>query len=557
MDHQPTQHRAPENDSTAQESALGIPEIISRIFDHLSVPLSTLHDLQHLNEPPMQPTAPVAPAAVRHTSSCSYCGRQTHCQLPPPPPPPPPPESNEDLPKARLDEVRLCRSSLLSAATSCRSLSGPALDALWRQMDTLAPLVSLLPLANVRGVAYLQMQNVSATVLEAFGQYARRIRVFVYQNNSIFQGTGLTFHNSVYANLLASRGVLLPSLRTLLVPVFDQEAFSHDGIYLASPSLTRLEIGGLKITNYALESFMTMIGSRSQHLRHVSTGQNVVVSPAVWSNILTKNLRSIELFKPVPEVLKLLSSFPSLHAMTIINPPKLTTTLTFPSIKRLSLCGTLSSVVCFLEPLHGPLDSISITLQAGSTSFPLSEFELITKTVSNQWKSSLAHLTLDFGNKDVQGLDLSLEFQPFFSLPLRTFRILNFPKRLDSPDVLVEIASKLRGIESLHIPPHTRGKEPSIEDLRTVAQLCPSLRVLSTSVNIEPARDLPSFTHHELDELHVYASPINSPKKVAAQLDRTFPYLKNITTSSPDHFRKWNEVERLLELCHQGRRGFF
>ncbi|TFK64667.1 hypothetical protein BDN72DRAFT_846374 [Pluteus cervinus] len=545
MDRQPTQHRAPRNDSTAQESALGIPEIISRIFDHLSVPISTLHDLQHLNEPPMRPTA-----AVQYQSQhCPY-GHLTHFQLPQN-------NNDEDLPKARLDDVRLCRSTLLAAATSCQSFSGPALDALWHQMDTLAPLVSLLPLADLNGVAYLQMQNVTSTAMETFVNCARRIRVFVYKSNSLFQGKDSTIHASVYATLLASRSILLPNLKTLLIPVFDQEPLTYDGIYLASPSLTCLEIGQLQVSTYALETFMMMIGSRSEHLRRVSTGQNVVVSPAVWRNILVTNLRSIELFEPVPEVLELVSSLPILQALTITNPPKSTTTLTFPSLKRLSLNGTLSSVMYFLEPFHAPLDFISITLQAGSTSPPLSELEFIIKTISNRWKQSLAHLTLDFGNNDVQGLDFSHEFQPFFSLPLRTFRILRFPKTLDSPDVLVEIASKFRDIESLHIPPHTQGKEPTIQDLRTVARLCPSLRALSTSVNIEPARNSPSFTHHELDELHVYASPINNPKKVATQLDRTFPYLTKITTSSPDHFRKWNEVGRLLELCHEGRRGFF
>ncbi|TFK64647.1 hypothetical protein BDN72DRAFT_901368 [Pluteus cervinus] len=85
-----------EDDCSAKKSVLRTPELISQIFDHLSLAICSLRDFMVL----------------------------------------------------KLDKRSAPRSSLLAAATCCRNFNGPALDALWRTMDSFEPILNMLPVPN-------------------------------------------------------------------------------------------------------------------------------------------------------------------------------------------------------------------------------------------------------------------------------------------------------------------------------------------------------------------------------------------------------------------------
>jgi hypothetical protein len=61
-------------------------------------------------------------------------------------------------------DIRLA--NLASFARSCRAVSGPALDILWRDMDSLYPVLSLLPLCDpetVEGEVGVEMVSFSSS----------------------------------------------------------------------------------------------------------------------------------------------------------------------------------------------------------------------------------------------------------------------------------------------------------------------------------------------------------------------------------------------------------
>ncbi|TFK91989.1 hypothetical protein K466DRAFT_595613 [Polyporus arcularius HHB13444] len=141
------------------------------------------------------------------------------------------------------------RQCLASMARVSRSFSDPSLRALWADMNTLDPLIKILPhvidaVESVGGLAlngrdtyrYALNGDVSDVAWNRFEQYASRIQTLAlhhWQTNILDPSSW---------NYLARRatGSLLPSLRSLIWPV--APPYHIDSICLLSPSLRKLKI---------------------------------------------------------------------------------------------------------------------------------------------------------------------------------------------------------------------------------------------------------------------------------------------------------------------------
>ncbi|KDR85791.1 hypothetical protein GALMADRAFT_218880 [Galerina marginata CBS 339.88] len=68
------------------------------------------------------------------------------------------------------------RQALLNAALTCKVFVDPAMDILWRSMDSLTPLVKILPTFVMIGTEYTVNGAILDSHLRRVDDYARRIR---------------------------------------------------------------------------------------------------------------------------------------------------------------------------------------------------------------------------------------------------------------------------------------------------------------------------------------------------------------------------------------------
>ncbi|TFK64648.1 hypothetical protein BDN72DRAFT_846361 [Pluteus cervinus] len=162
------------NPVTAQDCALSIPEILSHIFDQLVVPITCLDDVKAAN--------------LRRTPyPVQYPGDELVIQ-----------------PILLGDEVLTRRLTLRAAALSCRKFSGPALDALWQTMNTLFPLISILPSTNTSNILYVHLSQCSPATLDRFSMYADRIRTLTVEGTVSKNPKAIQVHHSAYCALRVS-----------------------------------------------------------------------------------------------------------------------------------------------------------------------------------------------------------------------------------------------------------------------------------------------------------------------------------------------------------------
>ncbi|TFK64676.1 hypothetical protein BDN72DRAFT_963066, partial [Pluteus cervinus] len=253
--------------NSAKDSVLRTPELISQILDHLSLPICTLYDL-------------------------ADCKPADRCAL---------------------------QSSLLAAATCCRHFREPALDALWRTMDSFEPIYSMLPIVNHVGLP--QMRDCTPDLWDRIGVYAARIRIFIICNRPLHQKKGIPIHTSVFSALIAYRHFLLPRLSVLLIPGRCPPGFLHTSLYFASPVLERIETGADTIVNTPeFESFVLTVSCRTGSLRHLSLKSRPGKLPSsVLKALLAPGLISVTVRNPEPlkETLIALSSLPKLKVLIL------------------------------------------------------------------------------------------------------------------------------------------------------------------------------------------------------------------------------------------------
>ncbi|TFK64650.1 hypothetical protein BDN72DRAFT_963043 [Pluteus cervinus] len=539
---------------SARDSALGIPEILSHIFDQLTVPIACLDDVKAsllYREPPTT-------SVGRHR--CNYCGG-----------------SGEDpvvRPLLLGDKILIRRSALRAAALSCRRFSGPALDSLWQTMNSLFPLISILPSTTPNGTLYLRLSQCSPTILDRFSAYANRIRTLVVNGTISKNANSIEVHPSVYGALRNMRPHLLPSLHTLLVPSFSDQNFDVDVSLIGSSRLQRLEIGTYTGAPEVLETFIVSTSARAGSLSHVSLDCSLANLPADAEEAVLTAVAGVHSLALSSSTLSSLSRLSCLSGLRQLDIPVriscqslqkyLPKSFSMPHLRKLSVSGYTDSIHQFLPIFQRcKLESLSIYLI--QPSIP-SQIKAIADLIAKNWGETMLHSQFNFDdalqNRQKFGMIFDREFASLFLPGLLSLEVKNYPGCLGSQTPLANVASHLPAIQSLVLPPHQSGQEPTLDDLRSLAQSCPSLRHLSTSVNldskVEVTVEIP-FLYHELHTLHVYASPIVDTWTVATNLDRTFPYLQKITTSpnlDATLYKKWREVERALDLCHRSRAGF-
>ncbi|TFK64675.1 hypothetical protein BDN72DRAFT_846379 [Pluteus cervinus] len=490
---------------SAKKKVLRSPELISQILDHLSLPICTLQDLTG-------------------SMPAEQCG---------------------------------LRASLLAAATCCRAFKEPALDALWRTMDSFEPILNMLPIVN-RGVGILQLQDCTPKLWKTVRSYAARIRVFVY-HRSLHQSLRLRLliHASVFNALIARQQLLLPELRVLLIPCYPPE-FLQSALYFVSPVLERVETGAAAnfLYPFELEVFILTVTCRTDRLRHLSLSANPGnLSFSVLEAFLSPHLVTVTLRNPPKEALTALSSLPNLKDLAIWDAQNTllgnTTSRGFRALEALFLHADAEFLLHFLNACSGRLRSVGFHITEGDN--------LQIKNIVDHLAKLHSKSLRCFGVSLYKGVmlkgNITVLFRPLFKIPLAGFHVYcGHNDTLKIP--LLDIASKLSFVTYITLFPAASGYMPKFADLHSLAKTHPNLRCLEIALDIQDVLPLFPPTQHELDMLKIHDAPLlaTNVRPVALQLDRLFPYLRVLQSQGPDPCR-WKEVSDILEIFRLGRRG--
>ncbi|KAI0657706.1 hypothetical protein C8Q70DRAFT_260324 [Cubamyces menziesii] len=140
------------------------------------------------------------------------------------------PRHDKDLYKECLERCR----TLACCARVCTSFLDPALDVLWRALNSIHPILQLLPITTIDRTVMLT--EVTPARWARFQQYAQRVRVLIRPN-------GIDYvHQSVWMLLgsLLQGAPLLPRLVRLSLDILVNRP--ADYLCLLSPSLRNLEL---------------------------------------------------------------------------------------------------------------------------------------------------------------------------------------------------------------------------------------------------------------------------------------------------------------------------
>ncbi|KZT28029.1 hypothetical protein NEOLEDRAFT_1239790 [Neolentinus lepideus HHB14362 ss-1] len=393
-----------------------------------------------------------------------------------------------------LSLLRRQRQDLLWVALSCKAFVDPALDLLWRQIDSLTPLFSILSGFFWTGDCYVLLGSVPSYQLTRLKRYAVCVRE-----------AKISFDHRIHPSTLHRlwqllRAPILPRLRSLTWDNGDPLALQS--FFFITTSLSHIDIKTYPKTgqvgeSYALAAFLDVLADQVSSLRHLKLSGRL---PHYCLNALArmKELRSLDMNgcmitgggdPPMPLVLRPFQNLSSLN----IECQCMLTILTLPNCRldhlvNLKLFGDLPSGIRILGSLAPErLLSLSVTFVLGK----LEEYSIFFRKVAARFphlRRLQAQMPSVVWWLPVQHVDFADIFEPLLSLKdMENFLLgtTDVVVPMDDQDIerLASSWPKLRSFSSTHSL-HDDGRAPSIRCLSAFAKLCPSLEELELPVRL-------------------------------------------------------------------------
>ncbi|KAG6826244.1 hypothetical protein H0H92_000583 [Tricholoma furcatifolium] len=333
--------------------------------------------------------------------------------------------------------------SLLSIALVCTAFRDPAIAMLWESMDSIIPLLRLLPPVQVVDGVYMICEDLCDEDMLRFKFYAKKIRRFT---RSSVDHTGSRYppiappvlallqqdvkvRDLIFLSFEALSAPETPCLIPYCSTLYTSPDTSPDTscVFAVSPlqwanppdsslfiksssSLERVEIRDASNTLRDLDSdfsrirpFMHALKSRAPDLQHLIIG--IQISPRICRLIASfKNLRSLEIsvVLDVRYFRHLAMSLPELQRLSvnILNPTDVgfnfDVTFPFDKLRVLKMGGTGLAVASYLRSMRGEsVEVLSIIDDSNALSFNSGEqWTSSMWFMKNQWASSLQSLYL-------------------------------------------------------------------------------------------------------------------------------------------------------------------
>ncbi|KAJ7618460.1 hypothetical protein FB45DRAFT_800206 [Roridomyces roridus] len=479
------------------------------------------------------------------------------------------------------------KASLVALGITCKDLQGPALDAVWRNMDGILPWLSCLPedLFNEPPVGALQnrrllhlLRPLSPQDLCPANVHAVRVETFSFEFEFVFSTIFPAFH------IAFPCGSLFPRLRSLSWTSTREGDFPHIRIFL-TPGLSKIRIHFVpSIVNFSLFSSLASILPHLVSMKlHYLDQTDTELSVSSTSRLLRSLHRIESLTIPcldMPAMMHL-GQLHGLSHLCVESPPtgpypQPQYSVFFPTLRSLHLTKVkLTTAIHFIRMgLHMPIESLCIEWEEHYPSQEMVEFydivaeccshitltEITLRCPSNPGGLPPRSTASRFGGNDRMLQTL------FCFRNLKTLHIETTVEFDVCDNTLMDAARAWPILEDIQLYTTFMRDLPAprvtVQSLRTFAECCPRLRVFRLTVDCDsgrPSSSLPASikSPHPLSELFIALSPISKPVVVARILSGIFPNVRLVrfggtrasTAVQAELLRRlelWREVEALL-----------
>ncbi|KIJ59271.1 hypothetical protein HYDPIDRAFT_33341 [Hydnomerulius pinastri MD-312] len=452
-------------------------------------------------------------------------------------------------------EPQGARQALRNLAITCKTLRDPALDVLWRDLDSLYPLLGCLPVEiQGRSDGSLRINRVlEKSDYGIFNKYARRVRMLGYNQRHSYMNRDLL---RLLSSFPCSQGtVLLSNLKCLTWEGDSDELFTFVRFFVP-PSLLSLHLVGSRWP-LCKRTFVSLLPLHLPKLMEfLCSDPTPEVMPHINEYICqSKGLTAIDAGVPSAKAMKHLMSSTTLKQLHISIPrhdnwePVEGTFL--PNVTHFIFrAHNLDKATEFLRnvklsPTHAVImlsdvfDGSSVTAFFEQLSTSLDHHSLqelhyqISDVVNNP---AFSHYTSEL---EVNTLTPLLVFKNLVKL-----RLENFRTPLIDDKMAKRMADAWPHLEDLKIGTgqdwqmdtgFLRKSQMTLWGVGYIAQHCPKLKILGLVFDPEVhcAMIPAGWSNSNIRRLDVGASPIDNSVRVAATLLFLLPELEEIWTKQP------------------------
>ncbi|KAF9069182.1 hypothetical protein BDP27DRAFT_1521161 [Rhodocollybia butyracea] len=443
---------------------------------------------------------------------------------------------------------------LLSLGIVSRIFLEPALDAMWKRLTSIEPLLSVLPETTLVNRRKLFLEPVAPSSWDRLRFYTSRVREFI----APFQYEELNVHDSVY-ECLGQKKPIFPKLRTLHLSL--RLCDSNTFMFFLTTSLRVVSwphpsLGSLPDSSSDLGPSLALLVSKSPELK--SLGLNKYHYSGL--SLTLRHLVDLEYFSAMDlshlevDFVQVIALLPKLTHLDLALPEEAFLDYTgvesgFPSLTKIELCGSTSDTRKFLAVIRPQaLQELVIEL-----SFKPSTEQSITAITyllpSFPFLRSLV-IVGDALSKlpvDLDDLQLWLLFEPL--LELKRLEYLGYNIDLPVSDQkTARIASAWPHLKDLHL--YLARGSSSLECLAHFARHCPNLESLNYSIQLwVPATPTPVIQDHPTLSMHPLRSfwcnvetDMMTADTMAHGLHQMFPNLEVVDGRGDG----WTQVQKIL-----------
>ncbi|KAJ7878647.1 hypothetical protein B0H13DRAFT_2545450 [Mycena leptocephala] len=519
------------------------------------------------------------------------------------------PEATQKILEAILDSAN-GRRALSRLARTCRAWLDPALNVLWRELDSLAPVIGLFPphlLKKTRkpglGLVHAPPQEKD---WEKILKYGGRILKITYDEISNNVSTSIfpifeEFRPKTY---------ILPNLQHLTWRIISPENLDRAALFLTSELQGFVlhlgaDLGGrMKLQSFSINSSVGLPDTFTElllpqdRLERISVVAPGALSPAVgkWVAYLPR-LKSLQLDLSNRSLVAVNGFFRDLRSgdstpdsveshtdsgvfsgdevdFSEIRKSLLKLTgdskkgTLFPALTQLQLTGQASTIVAFLTHLPNPLTQLDITIEDPPDA---ADWRDLSAMIGERYGSSLtclrvgATLSSKFGDlvrstSRAAPAPSHLALEHLSSVPALRILSIDLPESICfTPTDIAHLASIAPNLEEVRLCPLARFSpatppQLTLESLAPLVRSCRRLTALAVVIHARGGNAEAAASSNSLLWLHVGHSWVADTLQVAILLSQLAPHLETIkwfTERNRPGFveanaRSWQKVSDIL-----------
>ncbi|KAF4613157.1 hypothetical protein D9613_010806 [Agrocybe pediades] len=472
------------------------------------------------------------------------------------------------------EEMASSRSDLFAVMMTCRAFVEPAVSRLWRSLDSLYPLLKLLPAFVQVDGTYVLRGHISAEDWERFDLYASRVRKFSYARDP----PDLDIAMHVYFRLALMRSKpMLPSLRQLFCPSTSQDNFLVSGIFLfLSSSLQRIEIGDISpMEDKLCGTVLHTLSSEGAQLEKIALRGHGLTKDTLGLAAKFQSLRELEVIGMGPsltmEFLEEIGALPWLVELALdFTDSTLTTVerdLGMKDLKGFMVHAPFRFIQAMMSHISTQHLEAIIFVSPNDALFDKKQF---LEEIATRWKDTLLRIAVVHHQAGEEPEELTVDtLSPLIGLPRLTyFRLEGYTMQLDDETIAV-FARAWPQLHTLLLPFIGGGQpRPTINALRLLSLLSPKLRNLRIPLD---TRDLPPFVSsgspqepaHMLHTLTIATADdpweLRTLLHLARHIDYCFPDVDSVLAHENHDEDKWLQVHEMIQMyqaVRQEERGF-